>query len=103
MRKLAGPMYNNSINAGIASYNNKDYKTALASFTSSQEYAKLIGLTDSTGIYYGAVSAGKVENYEAAIANYKKCIEIGFNGFVFQYPNINSALKNLIKYFDKPT
>ncbi|MDA9066638.1 DUF3808 domain-containing protein [Flavobacteriales bacterium] len=80
LKNLAGPMYGNALNNGIEQYNNKDYKGAFANFTASQEYAKVLGLTDTIGAYNGAMAATLIENYEGAIENYKKCVSYGYGG-----------------------
>ena len=80
LRKIAGPMYNGSLNGGIEAYNNQDYKKAFESFTASQVYGEIIGLVDTIGAYNAGMSAVLIENYEAAEINYKKCIEFGYGG-----------------------
>ncbi len=80
LRAIAGPMYNASLNGGIDAYNNKNYKKAFAMFTASQEYGAILGLVDTIGAYNAGMSAGLIENYDAAVVNYKKCIEYGYGG-----------------------
>jgi tetratricopeptide (TPR) repeat protein len=80
LRRLAAPMYNNSVNSGIASYNKKEYEKAFKNFTNSQQYGQLIGVTDSIGAYYAGRSADILKDYDNAILNYKKCIEIQYGG-----------------------
>ena len=96
LRRLAAPMYNNSVNAGIKTYNNKEYEKAFKSFTNSQQYGKLIGLTDSIGAYYAGRSADILKDYDNAILNYKKCIEIQYGGADL-YLNLTEAYKNAEK------
>jgi len=80
LRKIAGPMYNGSLNGGIEAYNSQDYKKAFDNFTASQVYGDIIGLVDTIGAYNAGMSAVLIENYEAAELNYKKCIKYGYGG-----------------------
>lgn len=87
---LAAPMYNNSVNGGIKFYNNKEYAAAFKNFTNSQQYGQLIGLTDSIGAYYAGRSADILKDYDNAILNYKKCIDIQYGGADL-YLNLSEA------------
>lgn len=80
LKNLAAPMYNNSLKGGIAAYNNKEYKKAFSMFTASQEYAKIINLVDSVGAYNGAMAASLTDNYEGAVKNYQRCLDIQYGG-----------------------
>lgn len=80
LRNLAAPMYNTSLTTGIEKYNSKDYEGAFANFTASQEYAKVLNLTDTIGAYNGAMAATLIENWDGAITNYKKCVSYNYGG-----------------------
>lgn len=97
LRKIAGPMYNASLNGGIDAYNAKDYKKAFAMFTASQEYADVLGMVDTIGAYNAGMSAGLIENYEAAATNYKKCIKHGYGG-----ADVYLKLADSYKKLEKP-
>ena len=96
LRALAAPMYNNFVNVGITSYNNKEYEKAFKSFTNSQQYGLLIGLTDSIGAYYSGRSADILKDYDNAILNYKKCVEIQYGGADL-YLNLAEAFNKVEK------
>ncbi|MGB1039656.1 MAG: tetratricopeptide repeat protein [Flavobacteriales bacterium] len=78
--RIAGPMYNNSLNGGIDAYNAKDYKKAFSMFTNSQTYASILGIVDSVGAYNAGMSAGLIDDHESAAVNYAKCIKYGYGG-----------------------
>lgn len=97
LRALSAPMYNNSVNAGIAQYNKKEYENAFKSFTNSQQYGNIFGLTDSIGAYYAGRSADILKDYDNAILNYKKCVEIQYGGadlYLNLYEAYNKAGKS---------
>ena len=97
LRAIAGLMYNASLNGGIDAYNSKDYKKAFAMFSASQEYADILGMVDTIGAYNAGMSAGLIENYDAALLNYKKCIKHGYGG-----ADVYLKLADTYKKLDKP-
>jgi|TARA_B110000967_G_scaffold22473_1_gene20760 tetratricopeptide (TPR) repeat protein len=80
LKNLAAPMYDVTRNLASTSFNNKEYEVAYKNFVTSQEYAKLIGMTDSAGIYYTGRTADILKDYDNAILYYKKCVEIQYGG-----------------------
>ena len=78
--RIAGPMYNNSLNGGIDAYNAKDYKKSFGMFTNSQIYADILGIVDTVGAYNAGMSAMLIKDYKSAITNYSKCTKYGYGG-----------------------
>jgi tetratricopeptide (TPR) repeat protein len=73
-------IYSMSLQQGIAFYQDKNYKDALLTFKSSQEFANIIGAIDSVGIFNSAISAKAMGDDATAIKYYEKCVEIGYAG-----------------------
>ena len=75
-----GYVTNEFTQEGINSFNNGDYKSALADFESSIAINSLpeIMYTDTILFYNSALASEKVKDYDKAIGYYKKCIELKF-------------------------
>ncbi len=69
-----------AVNAGIEMYNKGDHEKAFMLFEASVEIYDLVGKTDSISLYYGGISASKIENKEKAIEYLTRCAESGYQG-----------------------
>lgn len=93
-------LYGRSLNKGVENYNNGDYAAAYDNF---MEVAS-IEPTDTTGYLYGAMMAQEIEQYDNALMNYEKLLEIDhysesvFNSIIFIYLNQKEDPESALKY-----
>lgn len=69
-----------AVNAGIKMYNDGDHEKAFMMFEASVEIYDLIGKTDSISLYYGGISASKIDKKEEALDFLSRCAESGYQG-----------------------
>lgn len=69
-----------AVNAGIEMYNNGDHEKAFMMFEASVEAYDLIGKTDSLALYYGGISASKLDKKDDALAYLTRVAETGYQG-----------------------
>ncbi len=68
-------MWGQLINKGAEYYNNNDYENARKYFEKSSN----IKPEDTTAYYYAGIAAQQNENYDAALTNYYKLIELDYH------------------------
>jgi len=68
-------MWGQLINKGAEYYNQDDYSNALIYFAKSATLKP----TDTTGFYYAGIAAQQAENYDAALSNYYKLIDLDYH------------------------
>lgn len=69
-----------AVNAGIEMYNKGDHEKAFMMFEACVEIYDLVGKTDSLSLYYGGISASKIEKKDEALAYLSRCAETGYQG-----------------------
>lgn len=65
-------LWSNLLNSGVEAYQAGELGDAVKFF----EYTSLVKPADTTGYLYAASAASESENYEKAVANYKKLVEL---------------------------
>ncbi len=93
-------LYGRALNKGVENYNNKNYADAYQNFMD----VSAIDPTDTTGYLYGAMMAQEIEQYDDALMNYEKLIEMDaystsvLSSVVFIYLNQKEDQETALKY-----
>lgn len=90
-------MYNAELNKGIEAYNNKDYPAAVKSFETNSKLYEVINLTDTMGIYNGALSADLGGMKEKAVEMYIQSAELDYEA-EYCYVKATNILQELEQY-----
>ena len=67
-----------SYNSGVKMYEDKNFAASMSAFEASAMFGDVMGLTDSSAIYYTGIAALKAEDYEKALASFSKSADIGY-------------------------
>ena len=93
-------LYGRALNKGVENYNNGDYAAAYDNFMA----VSTISPSDTTGYLYGAMMAQEIEQYDNALMNYEKLLEIDhysesvFNSIIFIYLNQKEDPESALKF-----
>ncbi len=93
-------LYGRALNKGVENYNNGDYAAAYEHFMD----VSTINPTDTTGYLYGAMMAQEIEQYDNALMNYEKLIEMDMyspsilNSVIYIYQNQKDDHEGALKY-----
>lgn len=69
-----------SINEGIGYFNSENFDKAYNSFNLANEIGAKFNVIDSSNVFNAGLAAERAEMFDEAIANYRKCIEMDYNG-----------------------
>ena len=69
-----------SINEGIGYFNTENFDKAYYSFDLANVIGSEFNVIDSSNVFNAGLAAERGEMFDEAIANYRKCIDMGYNG-----------------------
>jgi len=93
-------LYGHALNKGVENYNNGNYAAAYDNFVD----VSIINPTDTTGYLYGAMMAQELEQYDNALMNYEKLIEMDayssnvLSSVIYIYQHQKEDLETALKY-----
>ena len=65
---------------GSIIFNNEFYDKAYSSFDLANTLGMDVGLVDTVLVYNAGLAANKAGNFDNAVSNFQKCIDMGYNG-----------------------
>lgn len=71
---------NMCLNEGVSSYNDRNYAVAASLFEESVSLAETLGIIDTLALYNVGLTHEKNQNYDKAIAAYRRCADLGYKG-----------------------
>jgi len=67
-----------SYNSGVKLYEKQDFDASKNAFLTSAKFGEVMGMTDTSAIYYGAIAANKAKDYETALSSFSQVADLGY-------------------------